>query len=182
MTRPQLPAWHYNRLLADLSTDGVYAHCAAPVTLAAKWVDRLRHGPRPSKGLYLHGPVGSGKTSVAAAVAVELDALYWDARALLAAMKEEMSLRDVRYPALERCVRAPVLVLDDIGKARSTDWVVETMQDLIERRFDRGGLLVSTSNLDPAGMRGFLGEAAWSRFTSTNVSVPVVSQDLRVVA
>lgn len=181
MTRPQLPAWHYNRLLADLETDGPYGHCADPIALATKWVERLRRGPRPSKGLYLHGPVGSGKTSVAAAIAVEVDAAYWSMRDLIARCKEEMN-NAVRESAVDRAVRVPVLVLDDIGKQRATPYVVEVTCDVLERRFDRGHLTIVTSNLSPGEMARYLGDAAWSRLRASSVDVAMVAQDLRVVA
>lgn len=158
---------------------GIYTHCQRPIQLARLWVDKIANGDSPTKGLFLWGPVGSGKTSIAAAIAVELDCRYWDVRALLAAMKEEMGLRQVAYPVKERCVKAPVLVLDDIGKSRRTEWVVEEMQDIVERRFDRGGLTVVTSNLSPTEMAGFLGEAAASRFQDMTVAVEVDGPDLR---
>ncbi len=177
----QTPAWHRQRRLDDLRTDGPYAHCAEPIRLARTWADRLEGHNAPTKGLYLHGGVGSGKTSIAAAISVQTGCLYWDARALLARLKEEMRV-DVRDSALERAVRAPVLVLDDVGKARSTEWVAEVFRDLVERRFDRGGLLILTSNLGPPGLAGWLGGPVWSRLSASTVDVPVEGLDLRRIA
>lgn len=179
MPTPALPAWHQHRRLADLHDTGIYAHCAEPLELARKWVAKFRSDEPLRRGLYLHGPVGAGKTSIAAAIAVEVEALYWDTRALLAAMKEEFGLGRVAYPVKERCVRVPVLVLDDIGKQRRTDWVVEETQDIVERRFDRGGLTVVTSNLGPGEMASFVGAAAWSRLQAMCAPVEVDGPDLR---
>lgn len=176
-----LPAWHRGRGLDDLSTDGIYAHTAAPITLARKWVDRIRTGPRPTKGLWFHGDLGNGKTTVGAAVAVELDCTFWPMRDLTARCKEEFNLH-VREPVVERVVRTPVLVLDDVGKQRRTDWVLEVIRDVVERRFDRDLLTLYTSNPGPAEMAVLLGPAAYSRFAASVVEVPFEGPDLRAVA
>lgn len=174
----RLPAWHANRRLADLRTDGPYTHCAGPIRLARMWVDRIGSDTAPTRGLYLHGGVGSGKTSIAAAIAVELGCQFYEMRDFMARVKEEFNCH-VREPITDKVVRAPVLVLDDVGELRSTPFVVETVQTIVKRRYDRGGLLVATSNFGPVEMERYLGDALWSRFVSGMVSVPVVGADLR---
>ena len=180
MPTPALPAWHQHRRLADLHDTGVYAHCAEPLELARKWVAKFRSDEPLRKGLFLWGPVGSGKTTIAASIALELSCPYWDVRAFYARLKEGFAHHGDR--TLEDAVRARVLVLDDIAKQRSTEWARETIRDLVERRYDRGGLLVCTSNFSPQQMAAFLGDAAWSRLGSSTVPIHVNGPDLRKLA
>lgn len=166
--------------MADLETEGRFAHCAEPVRLATRWVERHRSDVLPTKGLFFHGPNGTGKTSVAAAIAVELDVLFWDVRCLIAQAKSEFNAT-VQWPVVERCVRAPVMVLDDVGVMRNTEFVVETVRDILSRRHDRCHLTVVTSNLDPDGIGRLLGPAVHSRLLGDSVVVPVVGEDARLV-
>jgi DNA replication protein DnaC len=175
------PAWHQQRHLRDLRDDGPYGHCAEPIRLARTWVGRLASESAPRRGLYFYGPKGSGKTSIAAAIAEETGATYWYVRELVARAKEEMNCH-VRESVWDKVVRAQVLVLDDVGKQRATPYVVEQMHDVIERRYDRGGLTVVTSNLDPVALGAFFDGPAFSRFSSMTAAVPVVGPDLRMVA
>lgn len=180
--RSHLPPWHGRRSLADLRTDGPYTQTAKAVRLARKWVRQLRTGPRPQRGLLLHGPVGTGKTTVAAAMAADLGepdrCCYRDLRRVYAQAKAEMDTADAGRE-VERLVRAPLLVLDDVGKQRATPWAVEVLRDVVERRHDGGGLTVATTNLSLDDLATLLGPAAWSRLHSGTVAVRVDGDDLR---
>src|SRR5262249_51929228 len=57
---------------------------------------------------------------------------------------------------------APVLVLDDLGAERATDWAVERLFGLLNRRHDWRRPTVLTSNLGPKPLAEHLGERiAW---------------------
>lgn len=178
----RLPDWHENRRLGQLRTDGPYAQTEHAITLASRWVARVRSGYPPNVGLLFWGPVGTGKTSVAAAIAVELGephgCQWWDVRALLDKAKDEF-----RGPAktLPRVAVEPVLLLDDVGRLRATEWRREALCDLVERRFDRRRLTVVSTNLDAGELRAFLGDAAFSRLAAMTFSVHVDGVDLRGV-
>ena len=166
--------------MADLSTEGPFAHAREPIRLATIWVDRWRNGPPPRKGLYFHGPNGTGKTSVASAIAIELeDATFWAVRDLIATAKSEFGC-DVRWPVVEKCVRASLLILDDVGVMRNTAYVTETVQDIIARRYDREGLTILTSNFAPDAIRVIVGDACHSRLMGSTAPVQMTTSDLRL--
>ena len=179
----QLPAWHQGRTLADLEDSGPYAQCAHALDLARRWARMYLAGDTPKRGLLLHGPNGTGKTSILAALACTLGvpdgAAYYDVRNLFAAAKAEMG-GYVRETVVDRAVRKGVVVLDDVGKQRGTEWAVETIRDLLERRFDRPGFTHVATNLEPAELSVLLGAAAWSRLRAMCAFVSVVGLDLRV--
>jgi DNA replication protein DnaC len=57
---------------------------------------------------------------------------------------------------------APLLVLDDLGAERATDWAVERLFGVLNRRHDWHRQTVLTSNLDPMRLAQHLGERiAW---------------------
>ena len=51
---------------------------------------------------------------------------------------------------LETYKRVPLLVVDDLGKEKATDWTISTLYSIIDGRYDRAMPLIITTNYDPA--------------------------------
>ena len=115
-------------------------------------------------GLLYTGTVGTGKTHLAIAVIRELrlrysaDTLFVDFRDLLKRMQATFSNKtlagaqsetDILRPVLE----AQVLVLDELGAARATDWTFDVVEHVINSRYNARGATIVTTNLPnhPAG-------------------------------
>ena len=77
------------------------------------------------------------------------------------------------------CKHASVVVLDDFGKEKATDWATERLYVLVESRYQRLLPTIMTSNrtLDELDVLGY--GAAVSRLQQTNRFVRIDSQDLR---
>jgi DNA replication protein DnaC len=114
------------------------------------------------KGLLITGSIGVGKTHLAVGLLQSLivergvQGLFYDYRDLLKHVqnsyerKVEQSEREVLAPVFE----AEVLVLDELGAAKPTDWVWDTVAHILNTRYnDRRTTILTTNyaNLPPLG-------------------------------
>ena len=94
--------------------------------------------------LFLYGPVGNGKTHLGSAIAnMALEAgksvAYYRAEELLGALRDEMYGRgadQVSYEPKKKITRADLLILDDLGGERLTDFAEEQLIGVIDQRLN----------------------------------------------
>lgn len=151
--------------LAEFSIDSYPTDQAGKAALAAavRWRDgilsRERDAPR---NLFLHGPAGSGKTGllwpVVASLCDELvEARLVDFPTLLEQMKDAYSKR-VPLDRFTDLGRVPVLVLDDVGAERPTEWARAQLLHLVNQRYERLKFTAFASNYDPDTLAKRLGQ------------------------
>jgi len=117
---------------------------------AFKLVDEY---PAVDRGIVFTGSVGTGKTHLSVAILrglVEkgINCLFYEFGAL---MKEIQDSYNPISQASELTVLAPVyeaevLVLDELGASKPTDWVRDTMMQIINTRYNNKKLTVLTTN------------------------------------
>ena len=114
-------------------------------------------------GLLLTGAIGVGKTHLAVGILQALveqrgaSGLFYDYRELL---KQVQNSYNPRVAATELEILAPVfeaevLVLDEIGASKPSDWVWDTVAHILNTRYnDRRTTIITTNyaNLPPLGM------------------------------
>ena len=98
----------------------------------------------PRKWLHFHGEIGVGKTHLAVAIAGQALSLgykptFWRLPDLLDKLRDTYSerLAESFYEAFEAVKNSELLILDDFGPPRMTDWTLEKLYQLVCHRFDR---------------------------------------------
>lgn len=149
--------------------------------------DPLRAWNQQAPGWLLSGGVGGGKTHLAAALCHHLAGLYVPTRMVKAPGLLQMIRRtydrdtadDARYD-LRRLDEARVLVLDDLGTERVTDWAQEQLHTLVDGWYEAGRPLVVTTNLDLEQLAAQLGDRIASRLSEMTQPLVLKAPDRRL--
>lgn len=109
--------------------------------------------PAVDRGLLFTGPVGTGKTHLSTAILRSLTGkgipcLFYEFGALL---KEIQNSYNPISETSELTVLAPVheaevLVLDELGASKTSDWVRDTIMQIIGARYNERKLTIFTTN------------------------------------
>lgn len=136
---PRENSIEYNALTGAMST-------------AKKFAEEYPFGAK--RGLLFQGSPGVGKTHLAIAALKRLaergfDCIFFDYQTLLQKIRDGYdpaagaSSRETYRAALE----TEVLLLDDLGAHRVTDWVLDTVTTIINHRYNEEKALIITTNL-----------------------------------
>jgi len=109
--------------------------------------------PSVDRGLLLMGPCGVGKTHLAAAMLRGLiekgvACLFYEFGALLKEIQESYNpvSQTSELKVLTPIFETEVLVLDELGAVKPTEWVRDTMMQIINTRYNDRKLTVFTTN------------------------------------
>lgn len=107
------------------------------------------------KGLYLYGAPGNGKTFAAACIANALIMAEYNVRMTnMTRLAAEVDMKsDNRSVMLDRLCEHDLLIIDDFGTERKTDFVFELIYNVIDARYTAGKPVIFTSNLEPSALK-----------------------------
>ena len=109
-----------------------------------------KHG----RGILLEGPPGVGKTHLAVAILKDVVStfgargLFFDTRELLKLIRStyNAATRTTETDILTPVMQAHLLVLDDLGAEKTSEWVEETMNLIVNTRYNERLMTIFTSN------------------------------------
>lgn len=146
-----------------------------------QWVEPvIDTGP----SLLLLGSVGRGKTYQAVGAVRALLTCGVRCHAVVTTAADLYAVMRPRHGAdseteFRRFARAGVLVLDDIGAAKGSEWVEETNYRLINHRYEHEKPTIITTNLTPPQLPAALGERVASRLGEMATTVVLKGADRR---
>lgn len=157
---------HRERLLEAARIPPRYRHCTLQDYEAAdddisKWIAKAEsqriiqdYPIIDGRGLILFGGVGVGKTHLAVAILRELidvyqvRGLFYQFGTLLRQIQDSYNpvSQTSELKVLQPVFDAEVLVLDELGASKPTDWVRDTMMQIINTRYNDKRLTIFTTN------------------------------------
>ncbi|MBE3099302.1 MAG: ATP-binding protein [Planctomycetes bacterium] len=153
-------------LMRDARIPRRYQHCELanfivyrnePLTNAVTRARRFAEAfPVVDKGLFLIGPPGIGKSHLAVAVLRQVIrergalGLFYDVRELLKIIRSTYDpvVRTTEIQILRPVMEADLLVLDDLGAEKTSEWVGETLNLIVNTRYNERRLTIFTSNYE----------------------------------
>lgn len=113
---------------------------------AADFPQHLRDG----MGLLYHGPVGTGKTFLAACIANDVLAMGYRVKMTnFATVADEMWTVPDKAEYIADLCRYDLLILDDLGVERKTEYMQEMVYKIVNARYVAGAPVIVTTNLTP---------------------------------
>ncbi len=143
---------------ADCTFDnvGINADNARQVKICRRYAEKFREMLLRNQGMLFYGPVGTGKTHLACCIGNELMSKLYSVHAtsfikILAQSKSFNGDEENLY--IKRMNAADLLIIDDLGAERSTDYALEIVYNVIDSRYRTKKPMIVTTNLSIYDMR-----------------------------
>jgi len=139
------------------------------------------------KGIYIHGDVGTGKTHIAYALFAEfpkfkIKSKLYNTTELFYKLRRDFDLpygeKDNVYDELLDF--GGLVILDDIGAEKPSEWIAEQFYLLINSRYNRMIPTIFTSNLSLSQLSEKIGERVASRIAEMCTVIKINGDDRRV--
>ena len=122
-------------------------------TRALMYASTLANQYPVEKGLLFLGSVGTGKTHLATSALKSIvlrdnQGLFVEFGSLLKKIQQsyDSNTKTTEWSVLSRVTTCPVLVLDELGASRPTDWARDILYQVVNVRYNRKLLTLMTSN------------------------------------
>lgn len=197
---PGHPEYHRRQRAAfavdrwDTATPYRYKQATAEHPDITAWADRAAKDIRDAGFLVLTGPTGTGKTHqaygvlrrIAEAGPRRFELIATTAPDMYGRLRPNGSQKGMEHE-LKRLATVPLLLLDDLGTEKLSEWTEEATYRLLNERYNACLPLIVTTNLptranDGPSLTSRLGERIASRLAQTTTVVTLTGPDRRRAA
>jgi DNA replication protein DnaC len=157
LTSARIPKRYEHCELSNFEFEGPHRHLSSARMAACKFVEEY---PLENSGLLLIGSIGVGKTHLAVGIIKELivskgiACLFYDYRELLKQIQNcyNDSVKATELEVLRPVFETEILVLDELGAVKPTEWVWDTVSLILNTRYNDNRTTIITTNYpdDPA--------------------------------
>jgi DNA replication protein DnaC len=151
----RIPKRYEHCELSNFEFDGPHAHLARARMAACRFVEEYGV-ENDSNGLLIIGSIGVGKTHLAVGIIKELilskgtACLFYDYRELLKQIQNSYneSVKATELDVLRPVFDTEVLVLDELGAVKPTEWVWDTVSLILNTRYNDRRTTIITTNFE----------------------------------
>ncbi|MGF1572820.1 MAG: ATP-binding protein [Sumerlaeia bacterium] len=122
------------------------------------------------RGIVLHGGTGAGKTHLAVGILKEIinrgyTGVYYNVTELLNDLRSSYSKESdlTEQTLLERIHAADIVVFDDVGAEAPSNWVLDRLYLMFNRRYENAKPVIITTNCTRGELKERVGERITSR-------------------
>lgn len=144
--------------------------------VAVKYVKTFKEWNGES--LMLWGEPGNGKTHLASAIVNELSkkgyiVVFQSVPELLQRIRSTFNNenKENETQIMRALLECDLLILDDIGAEKTTEWVEEKLFNIIDGRYRKELPTLYTSNLEPKELKNQVGKRSYDRMVETSLTV-----------
>jgi DNA replication protein DnaC len=171
LTAARIPRRYEHCELSNYDTDFPGAHSSLEEAhfIASGFAKKC--DPRGDKGLLIIGKIGTGKTHLAVGIIKELiinrglPCLFYDYRELLKEIQNSYNatVQTTELDVLRPVFETDVLVLDELGAVKPTEWVWDTVSLILNTRYNDNRTTIITTNFDDQPAAGATGSLSPAR-------------------
>ncbi len=151
IAQARIPARYEHCELANFEYEGPQKSLGPARNAALRFIEEY---PIEKAGLLLMGPIGVGKTHLAVSIIRELmlskgiPCLFYDYRELLKQIQNSYnaSVQATEMDVLRPVFETEVLVLDELGAVKPTEWVWDTVSHILNTRYNDKRTTIITTN------------------------------------
>ena len=166
----RIPKRYEHCELSNFEFDGPHANLLKARMAACKFVEEY-HPAHDNTGLLFIGSIGVGKTHLAVGIIKELvtskgiPCLFYDYRELLKQIQNSYnaSVNATELEVLRPVFEAEVLVLDELGAVKPTEWVWDTVSLILNTRYNDNRTTIITTNYPDDQPRESNGNSEFAR-------------------